>query len=96
MVWSSPSSILQFTRQFFGEGNVRSLRTLVSAAEKQHDFLAALDEVNPIAGAVMNSQFADALADRGCVSRVAKRQPIDPLAGFSRGLRYPVNFLASA
>jgi hypothetical protein len=89
MVWFSPSSILQFARQFFGESNVRSLRILVSAAEKQNDFLAALNEVNPIAGALMDAEFTDALSNRNCVSGIAKRQPINSLQDFRAGSDIP-------
>ena len=65
------------------------MRVLVSAAEKQNEFLATLNEVNPITGAVVDAEFADALSDRSCVSGITKRQPINSLHDFRTGPDVP-------
>jgi len=58
--------------------DVRRLRTLVAAAQQDDDLAAAPHEIDPIAGPIIDPQFADALPHRFHISRIPKSQPIKP------------------
>lgn len=51
----------------------------LSPPAQQHDQnLATLHELNPIAGAIVDSHFAQAFADGLNITGVAERQPVNP------------------
>ena len=60
----SHASLLDGCRQPFGGLDIAVLRALVAAAQQDHQHLAPLDEVHPVAGAVVDAQLADTLAHR--------------------------------
>jgi hypothetical protein len=68
---------LQLTGQLLGQRDVCALRAFVAAAKQDHDLFSALNEIDPIAGAVMYSHFADAVTDRLHVTRGRVIRPSD-------------------
>lgn len=75
---------------------VTALAALVACAEQNHQRVALLVEIHPVAGAIVNPQFADAVADRRHVAWQAFHQPVYPghdacLAGVVLELLQPVS-----
>jgi len=64
-------------RELLGSGDVCALRALVATAEQDDQFVAATDEIDPIAWSVVNAHLTDAITDWRNVAGVAKLQPID-------------------
>ena len=72
--WSSfcHCSVLQLISQFPGRCDVRILRTFVSAAKKNYDLFATLNEVNPVSRTVMYPHLANATANGSDIAGVAE------------------------
>jgi len=75
-----------------GPLNVFRLRRLVAAAEQKDDYVALRSEIDAIAGAIVDSQFRDALANRPRVPKVAVRYPFSPADDPNHGLIVPKRF----
>jgi hypothetical protein len=77
--------ISEFFRDGFRSRDVAVLRAFVAAAKQDHDDLAALNEIDPIARSVIDAKLADALADRFDITGIAKREStnsdVDPVDG---------------
>jgi len=67
-----------FLRQSFRPSDIARLAGLVAAAQQDDDRGAALLKVDPITGAVMNPQLADAFADGGDVAGQTLGQAQEP------------------
>lgn len=63
------------------------LGALVATAEQDREYGPALHEVDPVAGSMVDPKFADALADRPHVTRVAERKPADADVGLGPRLQ---------
>jgi len=50
---------------------------LVAAAEQNDQQVSALHVIDPVSGSIVDTKFADALADRLAVARIAERQAAD-------------------
>jgi len=61
------------------------LRGLVSSGQQDNHDLAALDEIDPVSGPVINPQFRHAVAHRLGIAGVAERQASDADVGAGTG-----------
>jgi hypothetical protein len=85
MIWSSPSSILQFASEPFRPLDVFLLRGLVATAQHHAQGLAVLHQIDPIPGPVVNAQFWDALTNGRDISGIAECGSVDPCEDFRFG-----------
>ncbi len=58
--------------------DITLLAGLVSAAQENQDFASALNEVDSVPRAVINSHLADAMTNGFDIARVAEPEAIDP------------------
>jgi hypothetical protein len=70
--------ISHLLRQLHGQGDILGLFTLVAAAEQDDQKAPALDILDPVSGAVVNTKLADAFAERLDVTGIAERQSAHP------------------
>src|SRR3954447_20896878 len=75
-------------RQFLGGSDIPVLGALVASTEQDDHRRAALDEIDPVAGTIVDPKLADALSDRANVAGVAERQAAD--ADVDPGLSLPI------
>src|SRR5690242_13481137 len=73
-VLRATSSSSNFTGQFAGARDVAILRPLVATAEQDDDSVATPDEIDPVAGTVVDPHFQHAASYRFHVARIAKRE----------------------
>jgi hypothetical protein len=66
-------ALLELRNQLFGPPYVPGLIVLIPATQEDHDFLAAESVVDPVAGAAMNTDFADAIANAGDIAELPHR-----------------------
>jgi hypothetical protein len=64
-------SVTPFFRQTFRRLDVLRLRALVAAAQKDNHGITLALEIDPVAGAMVDAQFADPVADRLHVARMS-------------------------
>src|SRR4051812_12521787 len=77
-VFNAIALLLQFPRHRLGGFDIPILTALVAAAEQNDDLAGLLDEIDPVAGADMQAQLADAITDRAHVAKIASGEPVDP------------------
>jgi hypothetical protein len=70
-------SLLELAREFERDCDVTALRTLVATGQQDDERAAAPDEIHPIARALVDPHFRDALADRFYVAGISNRQTPD-------------------
>src|ERR1700722_11836977 len=75
--------------QLQGQGDILGLGALVAAAEQDDQKVPALHVIDPVSWAVVDTKFADALADRFYVARIAERQATHPTGDFRLGPSVP-------
>jgi hypothetical protein len=73
--------------EFLRLGNIRLLRTLCASNEEENQQASRSLEVDPVAGSIIDAQFADALADRFCVSEVPEREAANADLNASKRLK---------
>jgi hypothetical protein len=61
-----------------GSGNVPFLRRLVAASEQKNDLGSDPDEIDAIAGPIVNSQLANSVTHGTPVAHMSRRQPSKP------------------
>ena len=65
--------------------DVFRLRALIAPAKQNDDRASALLKIDTVAGAVVDTQFADALANRFSVATVSLSQPIQSRSDYRSG-----------
>jgi hypothetical protein len=80
--WDGPDLchkiLLQRSRELQGNPDVSGLRALVAASQQDDQCRAPLDEIDPIAGPVIDPELRYAFTDRPDITWVAERQSINP------------------
>jgi hypothetical protein len=69
---------LKIARETQGGLDVFGLGALVPASQKNDQFPAALLEIHPVTGAVVNSQLGNTFANRSNISGISGTEPFNP------------------